>query len=430
MVALTMDGDVINVTESDPVAVATRVRQLEAEIAGMPAEAVDAMSADIGRVNSWLTGVLAKVTARSKRLQQQGQPSDAKKTARRAGLGDRDAAQAAKRGDAMQKMPEALGALEDGTLGAGHADVLTRQANRLSGREKKAFEEQSDRLVAEAITDGLSVPDFEQRCRQLVDQLMGDDGIGELEKQRRNSRARKWTDPATGMGHVEGQWDPIRAEAIHHAIDREIAARVAAGARNITPRQQAQLAAEALHALIVGQRVSTTESAAVMVLIDYDTLADRVTTSPDGASTSPEGNKRTAETQGGTPLPAETIRRIACDAGIIPIVLGGNSQALDVGRERRLATRAQRMALRAQYPTCGMDEDCNVPFDDCQIHHIHPVSSSAPHHRERTALAERAVGEDQRTRQCRPVPTIRPTPGNSTHPNDHPHERRMQRALP
>ncbi len=134
--------------------------------------------------------------------------------------------------------------------------MLTRQANRLSGREKKAFEEQSDRLVAEAITEGLSVPDFEQRCRALVDRLMGDDGIGELEKQRRNSRARKWTDPATGMGHVEGQWDPIRAEAIHNAIDREIAARVAAGARNITPRQQAQLAAEALHALIVGQRGS------------------------------------------------------------------------------------------------------------------------------------------------------------------------------
>ncbi len=73
--ALTMDGDVINVTESDPVAVAARVRQLEAEIAGMPAEAVDALSADIGTVHSWLTGVLAKATARSRRLQQQGQRS-------------------------------------------------------------------------------------------------------------------------------------------------------------------------------------------------------------------------------------------------------------------------------------------------------------------------------------------------------------------
>ncbi len=55
--ALTMNGDVIKVTESDPVAVAARVRQLEEQIAGMPADAVDGLSADIGTVNSWLVGV-------------------------------------------------------------------------------------------------------------------------------------------------------------------------------------------------------------------------------------------------------------------------------------------------------------------------------------------------------------------------------------
>ena len=144
VVALTMDGDVIEVAESDPVAVAARICRLEEQIAGMPAEAIDALSAEIGTVNSWLVGVLAKVTARARRLQEQGQRSDPKKAARRAGLGDRDAAKAAKRGDAMQKMPEALGALEDGSIGAGHADVLANQADRLSGRDKQAFEQQSD----------------------------------------------------------------------------------------------------------------------------------------------------------------------------------------------------------------------------------------------------------------------------------------------
>ena len=362
-----MDGDVIEVTTSDPVAIAARIRQLEEQIAGMPADAIDALSAEIGTVNSWLVGVLAKVTARARRLQQQGQKSDPKKAAANAGLGDRDAARAAKRGDAMQKMPDALGALEDGSLGVGHADVLTRQADRLSGSKKKTFEEQSEQLVAQAIAEGLSVHDFEKRCRKLVDRLLGDDGISELEKQRRNSRAKKHTDPDTGMKGIHGEWDPLRGEAVHRALDAEIAARIAAGAKNLTPRQQAQLAAEALHALICGKRISKTDSAGVMVLIDYDTLAGRTEAHPDGA-------RRTAETQGGTPLPADTIRRIACDLGIIPIVLGGDSQPLDVGRERRLATRAQRMALRAQYPTCAMDETCNVPFDDCQIHHVDPFS--------------------------------------------------------
>ena len=57
-----------------------------------------------------------------------------------------------------------------------------------------------------------------------------------------------------------------------------------------------------------------------MVLIDDDTLARRTEAHPDGA-------RRVAETQGGTPIPAETIRRITCDTGIIPIVLGGDGPA-------------------------------------------------------------------------------------------------------
>ena len=80
--ALTMDDGVITVDndDDDPVAVAARLRHLEDQIAGMPAEAVDAMGIDIGSVQSWLTGVLAKVTARATRLQQQGQRADPKRT--------------------------------------------------------------------------------------------------------------------------------------------------------------------------------------------------------------------------------------------------------------------------------------------------------------------------------------------------------------
>ena len=363
--ALTMDGDVIAVEDSDPVSVAAHLRQLEDHIPGLDAEEVKALGSEMRTVQSWLSAYLGKLTVRASTLQAQGKRAGAKDVAAEAGLGPAEAAKAAKRGKAMQQMPEALGALEDGQIGVGHADVLTRHANRLSGSEKKAFEAQSDQLVADAIRDGLTVNQFDKRCRDTADRLMGDDGISELEKQRRNSGARTWVDAAAGMTHLTGEWDPVRGEAVSKSLKAEIAARVAAGAKNITPRQQAQLAAEALHALICGRRASRVDTGAVSVLIDLDALID-------GHATAPDGTRRTAETQAGTPLPVETIRRMACEAGIIPIVLGGAGQALDVGRERRLATRAQRMALRAQYPTCGMDEGCNVPFDDCQIHHVDP----------------------------------------------------------
>ena len=65
------------------------------------------------------------------------------------------------------------------------------------------------------------------------------------------------------------------------------------------------------------------------------------------------------------------MRQLACDAEIIPIVLNSHGEALDVGRAARLATPAQRQALRAMHRTC-MYPTCTVPFDDCRIHHIVP----------------------------------------------------------
>jgi hypothetical protein len=77
------------------------------------------------------------------------------------------------------------------------------------------------------------------------------------------------------------------------------------------------------------------------------------------------------ELSDGTPIPVATVRQMACEAEIIPIVLDGNGRAHDVGRGKRLATEAQRQALRAMHRTC-IHPDCDVPFDDCRIHHIIP----------------------------------------------------------
>ena len=62
---------------------------------------------------------------------------------------------------------------------------------------------------------------------------------------------------------------------------------------------------------------------------------------------------------------------MACEATIIPIVLDSDSVVVDVGRARRVATREQRQALRAMYPTCGFP-GCGARFGDCDIHHVTP----------------------------------------------------------
>lgn len=70
----------------------------------------------------------------------------------------------------------------------------------------------------------------------------------------------------------------------------------------------------------------------------------------------------------GVAISAVQARRLACEAGIIPVVMGGASVALDVGRSRRLHSTAQRNAAAAIYDTCGI-EGCERPFAWCEMHH-------------------------------------------------------------
>ncbi len=64
---------------------------------------------------------------------------------------------------------------------------------------------------------------------------------------------------------------------------------------------------------------------------------------------------------------------MACDAGLIPMVLSGDSVPLDEGRAKRDPTPAQRLALEAQWSTCAI-ADCTIPFAWTQIHHIEPFN--------------------------------------------------------
>jgi hypothetical protein len=71
----------------------------------------------------------------------------------------------------------------------------------------------------------------------------------------------------------------------------------------------------------------------------------------------------------GEPLSPSTIRRLACDAGIIPAILGSHGQVLDLGRSARTATPAQRKALAVRDDGCAFP-GCDRPPGWADAHHI------------------------------------------------------------
>src|SRR5919112_118542 len=70
----------------------------------------------------------------------------------------------------------------------------------------------------------------------------------------------------------------------------------------------------------------------------------------------------------GTLHPGE-LRRLCCDAGIIPIVCGGAGQPLDVGRQARTVPDGMRRAVTARDRGCA-HPGCTRPPSWCEIHHI------------------------------------------------------------
>ena len=62
-------------------------------------------------------------------------------------------------------------------------------------------------------------------------------------------------------------------------------------------------------------------------------------------------------------------RRLACNAGILPMVLAGGSQPLDVGRKKRFHTPAMRKALAVRDRECRAN-GCEIPAAWCEAHHV------------------------------------------------------------
>lgn len=79
----------------------------------------------------------------------------------------------------------------------------------------------------------------------------------------------------------------------------------------------------------------------------------------------------------GDRISAGEARRLACQAGIIPAVLGGKSEVLDLGIRRRYFSRKQRTAHMVRFTHC-QSAGCDRPASRSDMHHLEPWSLGGP----------------------------------------------------
>lgn len=131
-----------------------------------------------------------------------------------------------------------------------------------------------------------------------------------------------------------------------------------------------------LELVAAGARMATGDGAQVgsaatlLVTLGLEALTEGV-----GGATTPAGDV----------LDAGAARRLACDADLIPIVLGGPSEPLDVGRRDRLVTKGMRAAVLARDRGCTFP-GCDRPPGFCEVHHLIPWWAGG-----RTSLANSAM---------------------------------------
>lgn len=252
-------------------------------------------------------------------------------------------------------------ALSNGDITAGHVDALTRATRNLDDTATTRLLAADESLAAAAATR--SIAEFDAFVRRRASRLDTSDGDERLERQKRASRLRTWTDD-DGMWNLKCRFDPDLgkdlARRITSATSRAFAAEVPPTAPTDPLERSQHLEALAVADLILGDESGGSATGPPLVVID-------------SSQTNGAGGP---VIDWGIPveLPTSVLHDVLGlrDPDVVVVANGLVLHApgrLNVGRTTRLANRAQRRALQGLYSSCAVP-GCAVHYDRCKLHHI------------------------------------------------------------
>lgn len=253
-------------------------------------------------------------------------------------------------------------ALHSGRLPVRSASAVVLEADRLRpalapGAEPHVLEG----LIAMAADHG------PRGCRLVRPALLakhGRDGQLQLEQDhaRRFVALSQPIEDGTGVAEYRLSLDPEGRAVLEAALGPLSAPRPAEGERDLRTSDQRRgdaLISLVRRAVAAGEGVGSGHKAQLMVTMDWGSL-----------STGLRGAGRTlGGSDAGTLLAPETVRRLGCDALLIPLVLGSAGEVLDQGRAVRFFTPAQTRRLWLRDGGCTYP-GCTMPPHWADAHHL------------------------------------------------------------
>ena len=268
-------------------------------------------------------------------------------------------------------MPEVLGAVRDGRISADQAGLVAESHQRAP----MSAQDQQELL---ALGGWQGHDDFKKTVAAREDRRRADDGMGRAERQRAR-RSGKVFDGTAGMVVLHAEFDQVSGERVKTALGAMSAQMLGDDLAFDPIRTFEQRNADALVALITQQPASVTPDAVaggvaagafdceirpqktvLVVSADYDAI---------------EGRLKSAGLIDGTPIELDELRRLACDAQIVPMIFAADGQPIYMGRAQRAPTKAQKLALYRRDRGCA---GCGLRPQVCDAHHIQPWDHNGP----------------------------------------------------
>jgi hypothetical protein len=284
-------------------------------------------------------------------------------------------------GRTLEDMPHTAALAATGAITAS----ATRKLAAARNRHPEAFQ-LHEGVLAEAATH-LTPADLRRAINHWEQQVAYPDAVAEVRNRRRRRRlsvSQTWD----GMWAVTGELDPESGAIVSTCLVSHVdASRLDDADERTTHQRMADALVEVCDRDLTSHAHSTSGGVKphVTVTVDFDRLARHLTGGPgahgllaDGSSqwgsrsevprpTLPASGSRLPEIDG-LPVEPETVRRLACDASVLPMVLGSAGEILDVGRATRVIPSGMRRALDARDRGCTWT-GCDAPASWCDAHH-------------------------------------------------------------
>ena len=336
--------------------------------------------------------------------------------------GDRVYARAA----ALALVPSLAEPLQSGRLQGAHVDTIAKVRRTVEVKHASAFAAALPEIVASAASSNATPDDLARTLNRTARALENDNGMTRFTQQRRDTALHTWTDRRTGMFRLSGRFDPLSGVMLHGHLQAMVAALFAERVPSTCPTdpgaKQDHLRALALLALIMqrqpvgltvvphnatssldssfgdGEDNSASDAKGSDVRTDdsFDEWASFFPAGPgrlgrpeivvvvDARQTTLDANGNKPAIDWGLPveLPPRVLEDLFARADAHPIIVHNGivlhaPGEMNLGRSTRLASRAQRRALRAFYPTCAVP-GCGVAFEFTKPHHVHYWEHGGP----------------------------------------------------